>query len=81
MPNWAGRISPVLDVAKRLVFVYVENGVESGRSEIALTETGPARRAAQIAATMPTATNPSVDHLMGRLPCAVALSRGLPSPW
>ena len=49
IPTWSGRISPVFDVAERLLLVEVENGVEVGRREERIGEAGLARRAMRVA--------------------------------
>jgi len=41
---WQGRISPVFDVARQLVLVDVEHGVQVNRAQKLLTETSPAAR-------------------------------------
>ena len=51
VPIWHGRISPVFDVAKRLLVVEYEDGTESDRHEEALSEIEFARRAMRVAAT------------------------------
>ena len=49
LPIWAGRISPVFDVAERLLVVEVEEGTEVGRHEETVRETAFARRAMRVA--------------------------------
>ncbi|HIJ66596.1 MAG TPA: NifB/NifX family molybdenum-iron cluster-binding protein [Candidatus Hydrogenedentes bacterium] len=49
IPTWSGRISPVFDVAERLLLVEVEDGVEVGRREERMGEAGLARRAMRMA--------------------------------
>ncbi len=44
IPTWAGRVSPVFDVAKQLLVVTIEEGHESSREQAAIEETQmPAR--------------------------------------
>ena len=50
MASWAGRVSPVFDVAKRLTVVDVEAGRQLHREELALEEQDPIRRAQRVAA-------------------------------
>jgi predicted Fe-Mo cluster-binding NifX family protein len=38
IPIWNGRVSPVLDVAKRLIVVDIEDGVESRRAEASIDD-------------------------------------------
>ena len=47
--NHDGRISPVFDVARRLVLVDVEQGREAARKEEVLDQANPAARAHRIA--------------------------------
>lgn len=49
IPQWQSRVSPVFDVAARLLLVDVANARESGRQEVALTATDPIQRAQQLA--------------------------------
>ena len=49
MPVWAGRISPVFDVAGRLLLVDFDNGVEVGREEEALDQRDPSGRVRRLA--------------------------------
>jgi predicted Fe-Mo cluster-binding NifX family protein len=48
IPTWDGRVSPVLDVARRLLVVDVEGSSEISRSEADLAGTHPAPRVEQI---------------------------------
>ena len=48
MPVWSDRISPVFDVAQRLLVVELDGGSEQGREEMPLTETDPFRRTAAL---------------------------------
>ena len=48
VPIWAGRVSPVLDVARRLVVAELEAGNEISRKEEPLAETDIFRRAQRI---------------------------------
>ncbi|MCK4341845.1 MAG: NifB/NifX family molybdenum-iron cluster-binding protein [Phycisphaerae bacterium] len=50
LPTWDGRISPVFDVARRLLVVDVERDAEIGRSEVDLEETRLAARASRVTA-------------------------------
>lgn len=50
LPTWDGRVSPVFDVAKRLLVVDVERGTEISRSEVDLEETRLAARASRVTA-------------------------------
>ena len=49
MPTWAGTVSPVFDVARRLLVVDCETGGEVRRSEAALGETHVLGRATRLA--------------------------------
>ena len=49
IPTWAGRISPVLDVAKRLLVVEVERDGEVGREGATIEEVDPGLRARRVA--------------------------------
>jgi len=51
IPIWQGRVSPVFDVAKRLLVVELEDGAESGRHEEAMPEAEPVSRVMRVAAT------------------------------
>ena len=44
IPTWEGRVSPVFDVARRLVLVDVESGQEVARKEEPIDESGLAAR-------------------------------------
>jgi len=48
IPTWDGRVSPVLDVARNLLVVEVEGGVEVGRSEVGFADARPGPRADQV---------------------------------
>jgi len=48
IPHWNGRVSPVFDVAGRLLLVDVDGGVEQGRQAAALTAGDPLQRARQV---------------------------------
>ena len=48
IPTWNGRVSPVLDVASRLLVVEIEGGAELARSEVELGQTQFTTRATQI---------------------------------
>lgn len=50
VPTWSGRISPVFDVARRLLLADIEDGEEAGREEAAIDDTDLARRAGRMAA-------------------------------
>jgi predicted Fe-Mo cluster-binding NifX family protein len=41
IPNFEGRISPVLDVAARLLLIRVESGKEVAREQVAIAENRP----------------------------------------
>ncbi len=49
VPTWAGRISPVFDVAKSLTVVDVEGHAEIWRQNVALGEAEPRLRAKRVA--------------------------------
>jgi predicted Fe-Mo cluster-binding NifX family protein len=46
IPIHRGRVSPVFDVAERLLVVDIENGHEARRRQVPVTETAASRRAA-----------------------------------
>jgi predicted Fe-Mo cluster-binding NifX family protein len=46
--HWRGRISPLFDVASRLLLVDVNDGRESGREEVVLTRDDPLDRAREL---------------------------------
>ncbi|HUU83967.1 MAG TPA: NifB/NifX family molybdenum-iron cluster-binding protein [Phycisphaerae bacterium] len=46
---WSGRVSPVFDVAKRLVVADIEDGREARREEADIDETDLARRVERVA--------------------------------
>lgn len=50
LPTWDGRVSPVFDVAKRLLVVDVERDTEIDRSEVDLEGTRLAARASRVTA-------------------------------
>jgi len=50
IPTWNGRISPVLDVAERLLVIDIQEGRETERKEIALLDGAIEKRGADIAA-------------------------------
>jgi predicted Fe-Mo cluster-binding NifX family protein len=49
IPVWSGRVSPVFDVAKRLLVVDVDGGSEVSRGEVRLEDTRPWTRATHLA--------------------------------
>ena len=49
VPTWSDRVSPVFDVAKRLLLVDFDGEAESGREEVAVKESEPAPRARRVA--------------------------------
>ena len=49
IPTWEGRVSPVFDVARRLILVDVESGQEVARKEEPIDESGPAARTRHLA--------------------------------
>jgi len=49
IPTWNGRISPVFDVAERVVVADVEGGEETSRAEALVGGTPPQVRAARLA--------------------------------
>ena len=49
IPTWEGRISPVFDVARRLILVDVESGQEVARKEESIDESGLAARTRRLA--------------------------------
>ncbi len=48
IPYWQGRISPVFDVAGRLLLIEIDGGLEQSRRELILPEDDPVRRAASL---------------------------------
>jgi predicted Fe-Mo cluster-binding NifX family protein len=48
IPQWQGRVSPVLDVAERLLVVDLAAGGEVSRQDAALAAAGPLERARQL---------------------------------
>ena len=50
LTTWDGRVSPVFDVARRLLVVEVERNTEIGRSEVDLGESRLAARASRVTA-------------------------------
>jgi len=49
IPIWLERVSPVFDVAGRVLVVDVQEGRETSRQEASLAEASPAERARQLA--------------------------------
>jgi predicted Fe-Mo cluster-binding NifX family protein len=49
IPTWQGRISPVLDVARRVLVVELEDAAERARTVEVLDETEPAARVRRLA--------------------------------
>ena len=49
IPIWAGRVSPVFDVAKNLIIAEIDQGRELGRAQEPLKEAGLAARAGRVA--------------------------------
>jgi predicted Fe-Mo cluster-binding NifX family protein len=49
IPTWELRVSPVFDVARRLLVVDLESNAEASREEMSLDETQVARRARRVA--------------------------------
>jgi predicted Fe-Mo cluster-binding NifX family protein len=49
IPTWAGRVSPVFDVAKRLLLVDLEGDTQASRSEAVIDEDTLAARARSVA--------------------------------
>lgn len=49
IPTWSGRVSPVFDVAKRLLLVDLDGEAEAGRQEAAMVETELGARARRVA--------------------------------
>jgi len=49
IPTWSGRVSPVFDVAQRLLLVDLDGEAEVGRHEVVLKETDLAARARLVA--------------------------------
>lgn len=49
VPTWSNRVSPVFDVAKRLVVVDMEGGREVGREDTAIEEAEPGLRVRRVA--------------------------------
>ena len=50
LPTWDSRVSPVFDVARRLLVVDVDRDTEIGRSKLDLEETRLAARASRVTA-------------------------------
>jgi predicted Fe-Mo cluster-binding NifX family protein len=48
VPVWLGRVSPVFDVAGRMVVIEAYDGQEMSRKEVALAEAQPAVRVCQL---------------------------------
>jgi len=57
IPVWNERVSPVFDVAEKILITDVESGIEKARSEYQLKSTNPAARATEI-------TNLGIDVLI-----------------
>jgi len=53
LPEWQGRISPVLDVAGHLILVELDEGREVRRGSVRLTERGLFGRVRELAALAP----------------------------
>ncbi|MBN2451629.1 MAG: NifB/NifX family molybdenum-iron cluster-binding protein [Lentisphaeria bacterium] len=51
IPHWQGRVSPVFDVAGRVLLADVDAGGVRSRHEVVLTDEDPQGRAASLAAT------------------------------
>jgi predicted Fe-Mo cluster-binding NifX family protein len=49
IPHWQGRISPVFDVAGRLLVVEVDDGAEQSRRDVGLDSEDPRLRAGALA--------------------------------
>ena len=49
IPTWGGRVSPVFDVAKRVLLVDAEDGTEVSREETGIPDAQPARRVGRLA--------------------------------
>ena len=49
VPRWTGRVSPVFDVAKRLLVVEIERGIEVSRNEARIEERELLSRAKHVA--------------------------------
>jgi predicted Fe-Mo cluster-binding NifX family protein len=49
IPHWQGRVSPVFDVAGRLLVVTLDGGDAGRREDLAITEDNPYARAALLA--------------------------------
>lgn len=45
IPTWNGRVSPVFDVAKRLLVADLDSGAEANREEVKIEEEQPTLRA------------------------------------
>jgi len=50
IPHWQGRVSPVFDVARNLLVVDTDDGVERARQDLVLVVEEPQLRAARLAA-------------------------------
>jgi len=48
IPHWQGRVSPVFDVAARLLLIEMADGCECGRGELPLMATNPTHRAGEL---------------------------------
>ncbi|MFW6062431.1 MAG: NifB/NifX family molybdenum-iron cluster-binding protein [Planctomycetota bacterium] len=51
IPHWQGRVSPVFDVAGRVLLVEIDGGQQQARQEFAFTAEDPRGRAARLAET------------------------------
>lgn len=51
IPEWQGRVAPVLDAAQRLAVIDIEDGRETGREYRRLSRTDPFARAGECAAS------------------------------
>jgi len=51
IPHWQGRVSPVFDVAARVLVVDIDGGVERARQEVVFDDEEPQRRAARLTET------------------------------
>jgi len=51
IPHWRGRVSPVFDVAERVLIVEFDGGIERSREEVLFDADEPQARAARLAET------------------------------
>jgi predicted Fe-Mo cluster-binding NifX family protein len=49
IPTWCDRVSPVFDVARRILVVDADGGVEVGRTAVTIKETEPGLRSRRLA--------------------------------